>query len=238
MYKKLSGRVYDALHDQFKDYATECAKLETVLRRHAPRAVSLLDVACGTGRHLEHLRKQYRVEGLDLSAQLLTTARKRCPGVPFHQANMVNFDLPRQFDVIICLFSSIGYARTLKRLQKTVANLASHLRPGGIVVIEPFFFPEQYWTGRVVANFVDEPDLKIVWMYTSEAEGKVAVLDSHYLVGTPHAIHHFAERYEVGLFTHQQYLKAFHKAHLEVHHNNKGLMGRGMYIGVKEQRRD
>jgi SAM-dependent methyltransferase len=235
---KLPGQVYDTLHDLFKDYAAECKKLRAVLLRYAPRAVSLLDVTCGTGRHLECLREHYQVEGLDLSADLLRTARQRCPGVPFHQANMVDFSLSRRFDVIICLFSSIGYTKTLKRLQKTVANLARHLRPGGIVVIEPFFFPEQYWTGRVVANFVDKPDLKILWMYTSEAEGKVAVFDSHYLVGTPHAIRHFTERYEVGLFTHQQYLESFHKAHLEVHHNSKGLMGRGMYIGVKEQKRD
>jgi ubiquinone/menaquinone biosynthesis C-methylase UbiE len=64
---KLSGRVYDALHDQFKNYATECKKLQAILQRYAPRAVSLLDVACGTGRHLECLREHYRVEGLDMS---------------------------------------------------------------------------------------------------------------------------------------------------------------------------
>ena len=54
---------------------------------------------------------------------------------------MADFDLPRRFDVIICLFSSIGYAKTLNRLQKTLTNLARHLRPDGIVVIEPFFSP-------------------------------------------------------------------------------------------------
>ena len=235
---KLSGRVYDALHDQFKNYATECKKLQAILQRYAPRAVSLLDVACGTGRHLECLREHYQAEGLDLSAELLRIARQRCAGVPFHQANMVDFDLDRCFDVIICLFSSIGYVKTVERLQKTVANLARHLRPGGIVVIEPWFSPEQYWTGRVVANFVDKPDLKIVWMYTSEVEGKMSVFDSHYLVGTPEAIHHFTERYEAGLFTHQQYLEAFHQAHLEVHYDSKGLIGRGIYIGVKERNRE
>ena len=235
---KLSGRVYDALHDQFKNYAAECKKLQAILQRYAPRAVSLLDVACGTGRHLECLRKHYQAEGLDLSAELLRIARQRCAGVPFHQANMVDFDLDRCFDVIICLFSSIGYVKTVKRLQKTVANLARHLRPGGIVVIEPWFSPEQYWRGRVVANFVDKPDLKIVWMYTSEVDGKISIFDSHYLVGTPEAIHHFTERYEAGLFTQQQYLEAFHQAHLEVHYDSKGLIGRGIYIGVKERNRE
>jgi SAM-dependent methyltransferase len=234
MYKKLSGTVYDALHDLFKDYRTECAKLRVVLRRYAPKAKTLLDVTCGTGRHLELLRKQYYVEGLDMSPEMLRTARSRCPGVRFHQASMVNFHLRRRFDVIICLFSSIAYAKTIERLWKTVANFARHLRPGGIVVVEPWFSPEKYWTGRVVANIVNKPELKIVWMYTSEGEGRVAILDSHYVVGTPQKINHFTERYEVGLFRHREYLEAFHRAHLEVHYDSKGLMGRGMYIGLKK----
>src|SRR5438552_5176204 len=231
MYKKLSGKVYDALHDLFKDYTTECRKLRAVLRRHAPRAKTLLDVTCGTGRHLEQLRKRYYVEGLDMSAEMLRTAHKRCPGVRFHRANMVNFRLRRRFDVIICLFSSIAYAKTLERLRRTIANFAGHLQPGGIVVVEPWFSPEKYWTHRVVANVVDKPELKIVWMYTSEAEGRTAILDSHYLVGTPKRIDHFTERYEVGLFRHRQYLEIFRTAHLGVHYDSKGLIGRGMYIG-------
>jgi ubiquinone/menaquinone biosynthesis C-methylase UbiE len=234
MYKKLSGEVYDALHDRFKDYSTECGKLRAVLRRYAPRAKTLLDVACGSGRHLEQLRKEYQVEGLDSSAEMLRTGRKRCPGVIFHRANMMTFSLPRRFDVIICLFSSIAYVKTPQRLRKTIANFARHLRSGGIVIIEPWFSPEKYWTGRVVANAVDKPELKIVWMYTSGAERRVAILDSHYLVGTPEKIDHFTERYEVGLFRHQQYLDAFKKARLQVCYDSNGLMGRGMYIGLKK----
>jgi hypothetical protein len=44
---KVPGRVYDALHDQFKNYAAECEKLRVILQRYAPKAMTLLDVACG-----------------------------------------------------------------------------------------------------------------------------------------------------------------------------------------------
>jgi ubiquinone/menaquinone biosynthesis C-methylase UbiE len=47
-------------------------------------AGSLLDVACGTGKHLEQLMRWYQVEGLDLDDGLLAIARERLPGVPLH----------------------------------------------------------------------------------------------------------------------------------------------------------
>src|SRR4030095_7263880 len=107
-----SAQFYDALY-HFKDYAAAAEQLHALIQETCPGASTLLDVACGTGKHLEYLRAYYRVEGLDLNAQLLEVARKRCPGVLFHQGNMVDFNLDRSFDVVTCLFSSIGYVKTV-----------------------------------------------------------------------------------------------------------------------------
>jgi ubiquinone/menaquinone biosynthesis C-methylase UbiE len=226
-----SAQFYDALYS-FKDYAATSKKLHALLQQHNPNARTLLDVACGTGKHLEYLREYYQVEGLDLNPELLEIARERCPEVPFYQADMVDFRLDRAFEVITCLFSSIGYVKTVENMEQTVSNMAHHLRPGGVVVVEPWFSPENYWTGTITANFIDEPELKIAWMYTSEVEDRLSVLDMNYLVGTPQGVDHFEERHEIGLFTHEEYLKAFRKAGLEVYYDPEGLFGRGMYLGL------
>ena len=102
-----SARFYNALY-WFKDYPTACNALHALIQREVPGATTLLDVGCGTGKHLEHLGRNYQVEGLDLSGELLAVARERCPGVPLHQADMSNFSLGRTFDAVTCLFSALA----------------------------------------------------------------------------------------------------------------------------------
>ena len=73
---------------------------------------SLLDVACGTGGHLVHLRRWYEVMGVDIDAGMLDEARRRLPGDTFVEGDMRSFRLHRTFDAVSCLFSSIGYMRS------------------------------------------------------------------------------------------------------------------------------
>ncbi len=181
---------------------------------------------------MPHLGDDFVYEGLDLDPEMLTLARQRFPDVPFHQGDMVDFVLGRSFDVVTCLFSSIAYVRTAPRLRQAIATMARHVCPGGVLVIAPFFPPEAWIPGQPHAIFVDHPDLKLVRMNVSGVDGTVAILDFHYLVGTPEGIEHFTEHHELGLFTDEDYRAAFWEASLDVQHDAEGLIGRGLYIGT------
>jgi SAM-dependent methyltransferase len=224
-----SADYYDVLYG-FKDYDAAVAYLQRVLDQVAPDATTLLDVACGTGQHLERLQNRYVVEGLDINGAMLVAARRRCPHVTLHEVDMASFDLGRRFDVITCLFSSIAYARTAERLESSIASMRRHLEPGGVVLVEPWFTPERFWTHTITANHVDEPELKITWMYTSEREGDLAVLDMYYLVGQPGKIESFGERHELGLFSEDQVTSALVAAGLDWSYDPEGPFGRGLYI--------
>ena len=225
-----SAPFYDALY-HFVDYAAATEKLLQLIKTHNPDATTLLDVGCGTGQHLQHFRSSFAVEGLDIDGQLLAAARQRCPGVPFHRASMVDFDLPRRFDVITCLFSAIGYVETLENMRRSVATMARHLAPGGLLLVEPWFEPHRFWTNTITANHYERTDLKICWMYTSKREGNVSVLDIQYLVGTPDSVQQLSEQHRIGLFTRAEYTAAFRDAGLEAHFDPEGPFNRGLYAG-------
>ncbi|MBV9469273.1 MAG: class I SAM-dependent methyltransferase, partial [Abitibacteriaceae bacterium] len=64
-----SAWFYDAVYS-WKDYAGEVEWLHAFIQAHDPQTRTLLDVACGTGKHLEFLRSYYQVEGVDLNKEL------------------------------------------------------------------------------------------------------------------------------------------------------------------------
>jgi len=229
MYKKLA-KIYDNLYS-FKDYESLAQKLVQFIEQYRPGARSVLEVACGTGQFLRRLSTKYQVEGSDISPEMLTVAKMHCPGVPLHESDLIEIDIPRQFDVVACLFSSISYLGTVSRMNQAVERMSRHLNPGGILIIEPFFSPETIWEDDLRLDTFNSTEQKIASMYVTKVEGNLAICDIHYLLGEKTGVEHFVERHEFGLFTDAEYRASITRLGLEVSYDHRGIFGRGMYIG-------
>ncbi|KEO75001.1 class I SAM-dependent methyltransferase [Anditalea andensis] len=229
-----TAEFYDALY-AFKDYGQACSELTQLIKTHQPEATTLLDIACGSGKHLTYLRDTFDVQGLDLNEELLNVAKRRCPEIKFHHQDMTDFDLDMKFDAVVCLFSSIGYVCTVENLNKAIKGMTDHLAPGGVLVLEPWITKEKYWQNHLAANYVDQPNLKIAWMYKHEMEDNRSIFNINYLVGTSEGVESFTEQHVMGLWTEEEYMDAFRLAGIEVTYDEKGLFGRGMYYGKKVQ---
>jgi SAM-dependent methyltransferase len=164
---------------------------------------------------------------------MLAIAGQRCPGVELHLGNLQDFSLGRQFDAITCLFGSVAYATTPPALDGAIANMVRHLRPGGVLVVEPWLTPERFVSDRVVFDRVDDTDIKVARMYVTRRDGHVSVYVMDYLVATSHGVTHFVEEERLGLFTWQEYLAAFHAAGLSMVDNPPDLFGYGLLVGVR-----
>jgi SAM-dependent methyltransferase len=229
---------YDAFNG-WKDYAKEAKRLvEIAQHSRRTRSLSWLDVACGTGRHLAHLRRNHSVIGVDASPEMLRIARRRLPGVRLVLGDMRTFDLHRRFDVVSCLFSAIGHLHTKRDVRTTFANLARHLNPGGVAIVEPWLEPSAFRPGTVHLRTHQSPKLIAVRCAYSSRRGIHSIVDYHFLIAKPgRGIRHYAVR-DVGLLLSRAELVAqMEAAGLRSRYLGRGFMpGRGLIVGRKPTR--
>jgi SAM-dependent methyltransferase len=105
-----------------------------------PPGGSLLDLACGYGRHaMELAAKGYKVTGLDLSLPLLIraadAARRVGVNVNFIHGDMREMTFEDEFNGAYCTFTSFGYFDDDTN-RKVAANLARAIKPGGKLLID------------------------------------------------------------------------------------------------------
>ena len=233
MYTK-SAEFYDRIY-HWKDYAGEAAKIHALIEQYKQSdGNTLLDVACGTGGHFQHLSANYQLSGLDLDEGMLAVAREHFPDIPVYASDMRSFKLEQSFDVIICLFSAIAYVVTLDDLQQTLDTFYAHLNPGGIAIIEGFIKPDLWLDRHIGAQFIDDPELKIVRMNHNVRDDNVVTVHFHYMVGTPTGVETMMKDHTLTMFSDAEYLNALEQAGLAATLVDDGLMPeRGLFIGVR-----
>lgn len=236
MYGAALAEVYDQCYEgRGRDYAAEVDTVLELVRRHGGEVRSLLDVACGTGAHLRRFaRRCPHVEGLELSPDMLTVARGALPDVALHEGDMRTFRLPRRFDVVTCLFSSIGHMADVSELTAAVRSMAHHLTPGGTLVVEPWWFPEAFLPGYVAADVVETGERRICRVSHSTRDGHASRVEVHYVVADPAGIRSFVDIQYITLFTRAEYEHAFREAGCEVTYVEGGLCGRGLFIARRD----
>lgn len=230
-----SAAAYDLLNAaRGKDYPGEAAQVAALVRQRCPEARSLLDVGCGTGLHLVAFRELgFEVAGVELSAPMVEVAAGRLPGVEVTVADMRAFRLGRTFDAAVCLFSAIGYMPTNDDLDAAVANMADHVAPGGVLVIEPWLAPVAWHVGMVHADDAQADGLIVSRFTRSALYDNHSTIDMHYVVAAEERSWSFVEHHRLTLFDPDDYLEAFAGAGLQVEHDETGLTGRGLYVGTK-----
>ena len=102
------------------------------------RGATLLDLACGTGRHSRIFAEGgLRVVGLDYSQPYLAQAAGDGRGATFVRGDMRDLPLAEaSVDGAAMLFNSLGYFRDVGDDLRTLRGVARVLRPGGGLVLD------------------------------------------------------------------------------------------------------
>ncbi len=139
------AKYYD-LFNRDKNYSDEIDFLELVFKKffgvneENKKVIKVLDLGCGTGLHTKELiKRRYSVSGLDLSKEMIEIAKKRNPSAKFYVGDMSNFDLIKnegKFDIIICMFSALGYLTENFQLDGFFKCCKAHLKENGLLILD------------------------------------------------------------------------------------------------------
>ncbi|GAA2617327.1 methyltransferase domain-containing protein [Actinomadura fulvescens] len=225
------AEVYDLVYrERGQDFRAESQLVTQLIRTRRPDATSLLDVGCGTGEHLSALRESFEVEGLDRSEPMIAMARAKLPGVRLHTADMCDFDLGRRYDAVISLSAAVAYLPSVQAMRTAIARMAAHLAPNGVLLIEPWYFPETFVEGHIAGDLLRSNGRTVSRVSRAERTGDSVRVDSHYLVADHQNIKHFAEQQTFGLWPRTLYEQALQEAGCATDYRESVQSTRGLFI--------
>ena len=129
----------DYLHIyQHRDETEAERAIEFIATNLAGRQIdTVLDLACGAGRHTRVLRERWWTVGLDLSLALLRLARRESLEAPYVRADMRELPFADEsFDLVVNLFTSFGYFEDDSEHVRVLACVGAAMKRGGTLVID------------------------------------------------------------------------------------------------------
>ncbi|MFP6583415.1 MAG: class I SAM-dependent methyltransferase [Candidatus Hydrogenedentota bacterium] len=149
-------QTFDALYPILYAHRTiEAAEAESIFsieQTNIQQNDRVLDLCCGGGRHIAHLRNvSDHVVGLDYSSHLLEIARETVGNEqPLIRGDMRHLPFVDHFDVLVNYFTSFGYFRDAEENEKVVRDMTLALKSGGR------FFIDYMCKDWAIANLEEE----------------------------------------------------------------------------------
>ncbi len=194
------AKYYDKIYEKF-DLEKESDFIKRVADKHkSSEGYLLLDVACGTGRHVEFLKNYYNILGVDISPEMLRIAESKFPEVEFILGDMKKLDIEEKFDVVLCMFSAVNYNTTIEELKTTITSFYNHLKNGGILIFDLGINLENWIEGLVSVDTVVDENFKLARICQSHLDDGIFNADFVFLIKENDKLDFDIDQHELGVF--------------------------------------
>ena len=230
-YKEFA-KYYDLLYSNL-EYDKDVKRIiELVSEYKESNGNELLDVACGTGTHINYLKSKFNCTGIDLNESMLNEARKKNIGNKFEIGNMKSFNLNKEFDVVTCLFNSMNYLENNTELKETITNFYNHLKKGGITIME--LLDEDFAKKLNHLRTYDGEDIKIARIGEIELKGDFFDFNLHYMISKKgEEIIKAEDTHKCRRFPKEDILSTMKETGFQTKYIKKGFYDKGLFIGIK-----
>lgn len=128
-----------------KDYRSEAAQADLLLRKHGNKIRNIINFGCGTGKHdVELAGMGYQCRGIDMSPIMIDIAKenareKEC--VDFSIADIRRYKTSAKYDAVISLFHVMSYQNTNADVLDAFRSARAALNTGGIFLFDVWYGP-------------------------------------------------------------------------------------------------
>jgi 2-polyprenyl-3-methyl-5-hydroxy-6-metoxy-1,4-benzoquinol methylase len=169
--------IYDTLMKNV-DYEKWTDQIEAIFKKYGKAPKTVADLACGTGGITNTLAARgYRATGIDLSEDMLYVAREKARKsglrIPYICQNIVQLELHKPVDAIVCMCDGLNYILDKADLKKALERIYHFLNPGGILV---FDISSHYKLSSVLGNHTmadTGEDISLIWLNQFNKETQI-----------------------------------------------------------------
>lgn len=201
-----------------EEYEEEAAFAATLLGSASIPVREVLELGSGGGHNAVHLKANFELTLVDLSAEMLAVSRRLNPECDHFRGDMRTTRLGRTFDAVF-VHDAVDYMTTEAELRRAMETAFVHCSPGGIAVFVPDYTRETFEEstdhggsdapdGRGVRylDWVWDPDPADTWVLTEYA---FLLRDAD---GSVQAVH---ETHRTGLFSREDWIRLLSAAGFE-----------------------
>ena len=137
------SKYYDILNEE-KDYKKEADYILSLVSNHfkIKSPESLLEIGCGTGKHLDHLKTNFsQIDAFDRSEEMINIAKQNNNDINYFCADINDFQSEKKYDVIISLFHVLSYQTDNQSVSRMFEIVKNNLADGGLFIFDCWYGP-------------------------------------------------------------------------------------------------
>ena len=225
------------------DYAPEMQMIRQMLDHRLDRSnssvrPSVLELGAGGGHGLWHLTDDFDCSAVDIAPAMVAHCRELNPSITAHVGDMRSVRLDKLFDAVL-IHDAIDYMTTPADARAALATAATHLRPGGLLIVVPTYVSQTFVDHEVAHDHRENDDVELTYfsyVHDPDPSDTMIELVLVYLIRSRDEkkelrIEH--DRHQCGLFAIDDWLSMIQDAGFEVHLDADHDQAGTVFVGVR-----
>lgn len=206
--------------DAATEYSRYCRYVTGLIRQYATRqTTTLLDIGCGGGKNVLHLKREFNVTGLDLSPAMLAQAKELNPDCTFVLDDMRICRLRRAFDAVL-MDDAISHMNCRADFVAALRTADDHLSPGGVLVVTPDVTIETFQQNKTTTTSAKRDGLDVVFIenvYDPDPTDEQYETTILYLIRDHGSLRIETDHWTMGIFSLGTWRHVLHETGFRVH---------------------